>query len=90
MNIEILKHELVNIIAAIFQNDGFDVDMIEYLDFFDDLGMDSVIFISMVVEIESYFNIEIPDEFLILDKFKNFTQIMSIIEELLLKKVEEV
>lgn len=89
MNIDNAKLELLNLIIAIFQNTGFDTDVIEELDFVDDLGMDSITFISMVVEIESYFDIKVSDDYLLIDKFKNVAQIMSIIEEELKKKVEE-
>ena len=48
--------------------------------------MDSITFISMVIEIESHFDIEVPDDYLLIDKFKNVAQIINIIEEELLKK----
>lgn len=49
-------------------------------------GMDSVTFISIVVEIESYFDIQVPDDYLLINKFRSVAQIMNIIEEELLKK----
>ena len=48
--------------------------------------MDSVTFISIVIEIESYFDIQVPDDYLLINKFRSVAQIMSIIEEELLKK----
>lgn len=89
MNIDNVKHELVNLITVIFQNTGFDTDVIEEIDFVDDLGMDSITFISMIIEIESYFDIKVPDDYLLIDKFKNIDQIIGIIEEASKKKVEE-
>ncbi len=89
MNIDNVKHELVNLITVIFQNTGIDTDVIEEIDFVDDLGMDSITFISMIIEIESYFDIKVPDDYLLIDKFKNIDQIIGIIEEASKKKVEE-
>lgn len=89
MNKGNVKHELTNLITVIFQNTGLDTDVIEEVDFVEDLGMDSITFISMVVEIESYFDIIIPDGYLRIDKFNNVDQIVSIIEEELKKEVEE-
>lgn len=89
MNKGNVKHELTNLITVIFQNTGLDTDVIEEVDFVEDLGMDSITFISMVVEIESYFDIIVPDGYLRIDKFNNVDQIVSIIEEELKKEVEE-
>ena len=46
--------------------------------------MDSLLFIQLVVEIESSFNIGVPDEKLLLENFKEKEQIVDIIFEQLL------
>ena len=46
--------------------------------------MDSLLFIQLVVEIESAFNIGVPDEKLLLENFKEKEQIVDIIIEQLL------
>ena len=43
MNTERIKIDLSNLIKVVFQNQGFDSDLIEDLDFIEDLGMDSII-----------------------------------------------
>ena len=86
MNTERIKIDLSNLIKVVFQNQGFDSDLIEDLDFIEDLGMDSMTFISMVIEIEQYFDIEVPDDCLLMEKFSNITQIITIIEAELSKK----
>lgn len=80
MTIENIKKELINLISTLFSDKWFDVDMIEYVDLIDDLGMDSITFISLVVEIEALFDIKIPDDFLLMDKFKNMDEIIFVIE----------
>ena len=46
----------------------------------DDLGMDSITFISIIVEIEDMFGITIPDEMLLIENFRNVDEIVRLIE----------
>ncbi len=80
MNIEPIRKELIEICSHIFQYSDLSNDVLEYLDFADDLGMDSVSFVSLVIEIENYFNITIPDDMLVLDNFRRIDTIVPIIE----------
>lgn len=89
MTTESIKKELIGLISTLFADNGFDVDMIEYVDLIDDLGMDSITFISLIVEIESLFNIQIPDEFLLMDNFKTVDDAVRIVAELMNEKTEE-
>ena len=57
--------------------------MISAGDLVDDLGMDSIIFISLVIEIEVAFDIKIPDEWLLIEKLQNYTLIYEAVEELI-------
>lgn len=85
-----IKQDIIKIIVELFKDKGFDTDIIEYADLIDDLGMDSITFISIVVEIESYFNITIPDELLAMDCFRCVDNIQSIIQNKLSKKLEKI
>lgn len=89
MTTEKIKKELINLVSTLFADNGFDVDMIEYADLIDDLGMDSITFISLVVEIESLFDIQIPDEFLLMDNFNTVDDAVRIVAELINEKTEE-
>ena len=80
-----VKAELISIIVPIFANKGFDIDLIEHVDLVDDLGMDSLTFISMIVEIEVYFGITVPNELLLMDNFKSVDDFMKIIVDEKLK-----
>ena len=77
MTSNIIKQELIKIIFELFKAIEFDCDFIEYVDLVDDLGMDSIIFISMIVEIESKFKITIPDEMLLIENFRKVENIVS-------------
>lgn len=63
-----MKDVLLNLLCEI----GIDVDYNE--DDFDlsEFIIDSVQFISLIVEIENVLGFELPDEFLLLDKYRSF------------------
>lgn len=67
-------------ISNLFPNSGIDSDILEYVDLIDDLGMDSVTFISIVVEIESIFEIIVPDDMLLMENFRNVDGILAVVE----------
>lgn len=89
MTTENIKKELINLMSILFTDNGFDVDIIEYTDLIDDLDMDSITFISLIVEIESLFNIQIPDDFLLMDNFKNINDIIKVVAEQLMNNLSE-
>lgn len=79
MNKNEIKNQLVELCSQIFQNSGVDKDLIEYVDFTDDLGMDSITFVTLIVEIEAHFGITIPDDLLSMDNFKNIFEVSELI-----------
>lgn len=87
MTTETIKQEVIELISELFKDNGFDIDILEYVDLIDDLGMDSITFISIVVEIEAHFNIEVPDDMLLMDNFKKVDNIVNIIMNELDSKV---
>ena len=89
MTVETIKQEVIELISELFRDNGFDIDILEYVDLIDDLGMDSITFISIVVEIEAHFDIEVPDEMLMLENFKCVDDIVSIVENELSKKSDK-
>ena len=76
-----IKNEVVELISELFSDKGFDTDIIEYIDLIDDAGIDSITFISIVVEIEAKFNIIVPDEMLVMDNFRNVDGIVALVEQ---------
>lgn len=86
MTTKIIKQEVIELISELFKDKGFDIDILEYVDLIDDLGMDSITFISIVVEIEARFDIEVPDEMLIFENFKCVDDIVFIVENEISKK----
>ncbi len=79
MNRELIKNDLVKLFCNLFESYNLDKDLIEYIDLKDDLGMDSITFVSFVVEIEAHFNIVISDELLLVENFRNIDNITDII-----------
>lgn len=85
-----IKAKIIGIMSNLFQNSDVDTDVLEYVDLIDDLGMDSVNFISLIIELEAEFDIQIPDDQLLMDKFREYSSIYSIVDELLISKEKEV
>ena len=88
MTAETIKQEVIELISELFKDKGFDIDIFEYIDLIDDLGMDSITFISIVVEVETHFGIEVQDDMLLLENFKCVDDIVSIVENQISKKSE--
>ena len=86
MTAETIKQEIIELISVLFKDKGFDIDILEYVDLIDDLGMDSITFISIIIVIEEHFDIEIPDDMLLLENFQCVDDMVSIIEKELLTK----
>ena len=85
-----IKAKIIGIMSNLFQNSDVDTDVLEYVDLIDDLGMDSVNFISLIIELEAEFDIQIPNDQLLMDKFREYSSIYSIVDELLISKEKEV
>ncbi len=71
--IEILECYLIDVEWRSIRNDD---ELTEF-------GMDSMIFIQMVVDIEAKFNIEIPDEYLLIEKMDTINKIIDVIFDLM-------
>ncbi len=78
-----IKEKIIDILDRLFSDASVDRDILEYVDLIDDLGMDSINFISLIIELESTFDIQIPDDWLLMEKLQNYTLIYSAVEELL-------
>jgi len=89
MTAELIKNELLQLISELFKDKGFNLDLLEYANLVDDLGMDSITFISIVVEIEAHFNMEVPDNLLLMEYFRTVDDIVKIIEDRISLKIKE-
>lgn len=81
MTREEIKEKVIDLVGDLFSDLDFDKDILEYIDLIDDAGMDSITFVSIVVEIEAAFEIIIPDDMLLKEYFRNLDAIMGIIEQ---------
>ena len=88
MTTDEIKTEVINLISELFKDKGFDTDIIEYADLVDDMGMDSITFISIVVELEVKFDITVSDDMLLIDNFKKVDDIVAVVENELAKGTE--
>lgn len=81
MTSENIKSELIKLVSELFQDKGIDPDLIEYVDLIDDLGMDSMIFLSVIIELETTFDIIIPDDLLLMENFREIDTIVGIVKK---------
>ena len=51
-----------------------------------DLGLDSILLMMLVTEIEVYFDIQLPDDFFQIEKLSKFNLIVEIVTNLVLQK----
>lgn len=74
-----IKGKLISQFAELFEDRNVDTDLLEYVDLIDDMGMDSMTFISIVVEIEALFEITVPDDMLLMENFKKLDNIVELV-----------
>lgn len=58
---EMERKSIIEVLATIFPNQIIDIGDDD--SFIDKFGMDSILFVSYVIEIEGKFGIEVPDEY---------------------------
>ena len=78
-----IKEKILDLLSGLFADSEIDRSVLEYVDLVDDLGMDSINFISLIVELESTFQIKIPDEWMLVQKFQTYSLIENVVEVLI-------
>lgn len=89
MTKNMIKTDVIQLISELFKNKCFAYDVIEDVDLVDDMGMDSVFFISIIIELENKFGIVFPDDVLIMDNFKKINEIVDLIIICLKNSIKE-
>lgn len=77
MKVETIKERVINIVVDLFPELNDDKNIIDKLDLLNDCSMDSLTFISLIIAIETEFNITIPDESLNIEKYSTIDNIVS-------------
>lgn len=80
MKNEEIKSIVISVIYNLFKENGYDIRVIEYSNLIDDMGMDSITFISLVVELEDVFGLTISTELLLIENFKTVDEIVDLIK----------
>lgn len=84
-----IKNKIINVLNELFSEAGVDKDILEYVDLVDDLGMDSINFVSIIIELETLFDVQIPDDWILIERFRSYSLIYSAIVKLLIQKETE-
>lgn len=77
---EVTKEEILDIINNAIEGDAIDLEQLD--DDLSELGMDSIKFIQIIVEIEETFECEIPDSKLIITELNTVQKIFDVLQEL--------
>ena len=72
-----IKNKIINVLNELFSEAGVDKDILEYVDLVDDLGMDSINFVSIIIELETLFDVQIPDDWMLIERFRSYSLIYS-------------
>ncbi len=78
-----IKKSVVDILYGLVPSSHENKEILEYVDLVDDLGMDSLSFISVVIEVESKFGVTVPDEMLQMDYFRNTSLIVELVDNII-------
>lgn len=81
-----IKDEIIEIVGALFE-DNVEKSIVGIVDLYEDLGMDSILFISAIVKLEEKFDIIIPDELILMENFSSVDKITKIVVEILNNKL---
>ena len=87
----ISREEIENRVVDLIKSVSIDpqIENIDDADIIEDFLLSSIIFISLIVEIEKKFDIEIADEYLDMNVFRKIDQIVDIIYIMLEEKWKE-
>ena len=80
MNEKCVKKAIVDVVSREFNIEEKDQKILDQLDLLEDLGMDSMSFVSIIVELEATLGIIIPDEYMLIDNFRNLDSIVNVIQ----------
>ena len=79
MDVNFVRYKVINLIKSLLINPDINNKALEYMDIIDVAGMDSITFISLIVALEEQFEITIPDNMLLMEKFRTIDSIVEII-----------
>ncbi len=88
MKHEEIKSAVAGVISEVFAEEKIEPVMIDTIDLVDDLGMESITFISLIMALEKKFVIRIPDAMIKAENFRKIDDIAAIIEGELAKQKE--
>lgn len=83
MNKKCVKKSIVDVISREFNIEEKDQKILDQIDLLDDLGMDSLSFVSIIIEIEATLDIVVPDEYMLIDNFRKLDSIVNIVQNVI-------
>ena len=83
-----MEKDMLNRILKVFNMDNMKVDTTQIDKDLSVVGIDSLAFIRFVVALEEEFNIEFPDEKLLMSEMNTVSKILNVVETILTEKHE--
>lgn len=80
-NMRGIEEKVLKIVNSVIEDTEISIDQVD--SDLSKLGMDSIAFIRMVIAIEEEFDIEVPDEYLLVPEINTMEKIINIVTELL-------
>ena len=80
MKVNASVEEILNIINSILEDEVLTISDVEKE--LKDIGLDSIKFVLLIVELENRFQIEIPDEYMLYSKMATVLEVCKIVNEL--------
>lgn len=74
-----IQKKILEVVNANIENEK--INLVQFEDDLSQLGMESIMFITIVVEIEEMFKIEIPDEYLLISEMNTITKMAEVVKE---------
>ena len=78
-----VKSIVIDILVDVFSGKGIDTANAENLDLIIDLGMDSILFMTLLIEIEQKFDITIPDEKINMNNFRTIENLVCTVRDIM-------
>ena len=81
MNDTDIKDKISEILSVLFKGEGVESDAFGQYNLIAELGLNSIRFMLLVVELEKYYNFVIEDDFLSMENFQYLDDIVKIVRQ---------
>lgn len=81
MNMDEIEYKVIEVVSRVVILGESEKNMIKYFDLFEDIGVGSLEYVSIIIALEEAFGIIIPDEYLTMDRYRTIDNIVDIVKK---------